>query len=219
MKESDWLEPPPIDQRTLYEGNSILRGGQEPRIETPEREEVGHRGDGKAFGVLGEILQGHDGRFAGGGQGTARRLDHVGAKLEAAVIVDVDLPAHGDTAPRVAALERVTENAFDRGHAADEREVALVAGCGRKRPGREPNERCRDGADPQGATPFLCQPSGPKYIAGRRRQDADGDASDQLAPCADHCYTRAIACEMRREQRSGGRRPFRAQRSGEAIND
>ncbi len=38
MKESDWLEPAPIDQRTLYAGNSILRGGQEPRIETPQRD-------------------------------------------------------------------------------------------------------------------------------------------------------------------------------------
>ena len=33
IKEADWLDPPPIDQRTLYMGNSILRGGQEPRIE------------------------------------------------------------------------------------------------------------------------------------------------------------------------------------------
>jgi predicted metal-dependent TIM-barrel fold hydrolase len=33
MKEEDWLDPPPIDQRTLYMGNSVLRGGQEPRIE------------------------------------------------------------------------------------------------------------------------------------------------------------------------------------------
>jgi predicted metal-dependent TIM-barrel fold hydrolase len=33
MKEDDWLNPPPIDQRTLYEGNSVLRGGQTPRIE------------------------------------------------------------------------------------------------------------------------------------------------------------------------------------------
>jgi predicted metal-dependent TIM-barrel fold hydrolase len=38
MKESDWLEPAPIDQRTLYAGNSILRGGQEPRIELPKRD-------------------------------------------------------------------------------------------------------------------------------------------------------------------------------------
>jgi uncharacterized protein len=33
MAESDWLSPPAIDQRTLFEGNSVLRGGQEPRIE------------------------------------------------------------------------------------------------------------------------------------------------------------------------------------------
>ena len=36
MKESDWLEPAAIDQRTLYEGNSILRGGREPRIDLLE---------------------------------------------------------------------------------------------------------------------------------------------------------------------------------------
>jgi hypothetical protein len=35
MREADWLDPPAIDQRTLYEGNSILRGGREPRIEAP----------------------------------------------------------------------------------------------------------------------------------------------------------------------------------------
>ena len=33
IKEEDWLNPSPIDQRTLYEGNSVLRG-QEPRVET-----------------------------------------------------------------------------------------------------------------------------------------------------------------------------------------
>ena len=38
MRESDWLEPAPIDQRTLYAGNSILRGGQEPRVEAPKRD-------------------------------------------------------------------------------------------------------------------------------------------------------------------------------------
>ncbi len=40
MDEKDWLEPEPIDQRELYGGNSILRGGQEPIIEEkPERGE------------------------------------------------------------------------------------------------------------------------------------------------------------------------------------
>lgn len=34
MKEEHWLDPAPIDQRTLFEGNSVLRGGQAPRIET-----------------------------------------------------------------------------------------------------------------------------------------------------------------------------------------
>ena len=33
MKEEDWLNPPAIDQRTLYQGNSILRGGREPVVE------------------------------------------------------------------------------------------------------------------------------------------------------------------------------------------
>ena len=33
MAEDDWLKPAAIDQRTLYEGNSILRGGREPRVE------------------------------------------------------------------------------------------------------------------------------------------------------------------------------------------
>lgn len=37
MKETDWLEPAPVDQRTLFEGNSVLRGGQTPRIEAPRR--------------------------------------------------------------------------------------------------------------------------------------------------------------------------------------
>jgi predicted metal-dependent TIM-barrel fold hydrolase len=32
MQEADWLNPQPIDQRTLYEGNSVLRG-QPPRID------------------------------------------------------------------------------------------------------------------------------------------------------------------------------------------
>lgn len=33
MKESDWLDPAPIDQRTVYEGNTILRGGREPLVQ------------------------------------------------------------------------------------------------------------------------------------------------------------------------------------------
>jgi len=33
MNENDWLNPAPIDQRTVYEGNSILRGGLEPFVE------------------------------------------------------------------------------------------------------------------------------------------------------------------------------------------
>jgi predicted metal-dependent TIM-barrel fold hydrolase len=37
MREADWLDPDPIDQRTLYAGNSVLRGGQEPVIERPGR--------------------------------------------------------------------------------------------------------------------------------------------------------------------------------------
>ena len=32
IKEEHWLNPPGIDQRTLYEGNSILRGGRDPVI-------------------------------------------------------------------------------------------------------------------------------------------------------------------------------------------
>jgi predicted metal-dependent TIM-barrel fold hydrolase len=32
MQEADWLNPSPIDQRTLYQGNSVLRG-QAPRID------------------------------------------------------------------------------------------------------------------------------------------------------------------------------------------
>ncbi len=36
IREEDWLEAPSIDQRHLFEGNSVLRG-QEPRIEEPLR--------------------------------------------------------------------------------------------------------------------------------------------------------------------------------------
>jgi predicted metal-dependent TIM-barrel fold hydrolase len=35
MKAADWLDPVPVDQRSLYEGNSVLRGGQRPRIDPP----------------------------------------------------------------------------------------------------------------------------------------------------------------------------------------
>ena len=35
MREEHWLYPAPVDQRTLFEGNSVLRGGQAPRIDTP----------------------------------------------------------------------------------------------------------------------------------------------------------------------------------------
>ncbi len=37
FNEEDWLNPLPIDQRNLFKGNSVLRGGQSPRID--EREE------------------------------------------------------------------------------------------------------------------------------------------------------------------------------------
>jgi hypothetical protein len=37
MKPEDWLSAPSIDQRTLYSGNSVLRGGQTPRIAQPGR--------------------------------------------------------------------------------------------------------------------------------------------------------------------------------------
>jgi hypothetical protein len=33
MKEEDWMNPQAIDQRAVFEGNSILRGGREPRVE------------------------------------------------------------------------------------------------------------------------------------------------------------------------------------------
>jgi uncharacterized protein len=34
MREDDWLRPAAIDQRTLYQGNTVLRGGQAPLIES-----------------------------------------------------------------------------------------------------------------------------------------------------------------------------------------
>lgn len=33
MKEEHWTSPPAIDQRNLFEGNSVLRGGQTPKVE------------------------------------------------------------------------------------------------------------------------------------------------------------------------------------------
>jgi uncharacterized protein len=33
MQESDWLNPEPIDQRQLFDGNSVLRG-QEPVVQS-----------------------------------------------------------------------------------------------------------------------------------------------------------------------------------------
>ncbi len=35
MGEADWLEPAAIDQRTLYQGNTVLRGGQTPIMPQP----------------------------------------------------------------------------------------------------------------------------------------------------------------------------------------
>lgn len=37
LKEEDWLNPAAIDQRTLYEGNSILRGGREAVVGEVQR--------------------------------------------------------------------------------------------------------------------------------------------------------------------------------------
>ncbi|WP_373650310.1 TatD family hydrolase [Schlesneria sp. DSM 10557] len=33
FQESDWLNPLPVDQRNLFQGNSVLRGGQTPRVD------------------------------------------------------------------------------------------------------------------------------------------------------------------------------------------
>ena len=43
MQEADWLNPAPIDQRTLYMGNSVLRGGQTPKVETARVEPIRRR--------------------------------------------------------------------------------------------------------------------------------------------------------------------------------
>lgn len=39
MKESDWLNSDPIDQRKKLSGNTILRGGQSPRVEEDSSQE------------------------------------------------------------------------------------------------------------------------------------------------------------------------------------
>ena len=36
MKEEDWTHPAAVDQRTLYQGNTVLRGGQLPRVDSKE---------------------------------------------------------------------------------------------------------------------------------------------------------------------------------------
>lgn len=36
IAEDDWLNPAPIDQRELFEGNSVLRGGQQPRVDSDD---------------------------------------------------------------------------------------------------------------------------------------------------------------------------------------
>jgi hypothetical protein len=38
MREDHWMNPAAVDQRTLYEGNSVLRGGQTPVIQQPGRD-------------------------------------------------------------------------------------------------------------------------------------------------------------------------------------
>ena len=39
FNEEDWLNPPSIDQRTLFEGNSVLRG-QDPKVDPSVQQEV-----------------------------------------------------------------------------------------------------------------------------------------------------------------------------------
>jgi hypothetical protein len=34
MKEADWLTPVTIDQSQKFSGSTVLRGGQEPKVET-----------------------------------------------------------------------------------------------------------------------------------------------------------------------------------------
>ena len=46
MQEEHWLNPAPIDQRVLFEGNSVLRG-QSPRV--AELPAIAARGDEIVF--------------------------------------------------------------------------------------------------------------------------------------------------------------------------
>ena len=41
ISEQDWLNPPAIDQRTFYEGNSVLRGGRAPVVDALARDRRG----------------------------------------------------------------------------------------------------------------------------------------------------------------------------------
>lgn len=40
MNEDDWLNPPAIDQRQLYNGNTVLRGGREANTKTRDRDSL-----------------------------------------------------------------------------------------------------------------------------------------------------------------------------------
>ncbi len=40
MKEDDWLNPPAIDQRQLYNGNTVLRGGREPGMPARDKDSL-----------------------------------------------------------------------------------------------------------------------------------------------------------------------------------
>jgi uncharacterized protein len=40
MNDDDWLNPPAIDQRQLYNGNTVLRGGREPGVQARDRESL-----------------------------------------------------------------------------------------------------------------------------------------------------------------------------------
>jgi uncharacterized protein len=40
FREEDWLNPPPIDQRQLYMGNTVLRGGQTPTVQVRDKDSL-----------------------------------------------------------------------------------------------------------------------------------------------------------------------------------